>query len=149
MAKKKAAVKKVEGKVGLKKKTSKKATKKKGAVKSNLLSRKKFKFDALGSIDVESYGDISRDPRGGVLTMVVKVAAKGGTANFNDFGYTAVYRDITDQQWRSTNAVPTSDLDKKKGAITITFEKVRVGLDETLVDDELVVTILTSKSNRA
>jgi hypothetical protein len=148
MAKKKAAVKKVEGKVGLKKKTSKKATKKKGAVRSNLLSRKKFKFDASGSIDVESYGNISLNGDRTVLTMVVAVVAKGGP-NFDDFGYTAEYKDANAQQWRSTNVVPTTELGIKKGKIKITFEKVRVGLDETLVDDELVVTILTSKSNRA
>jgi len=80
--------------------------------------------------------------------MEVEVAARG-PASFNDFDYQAAYQDIGSVQWRSNSVVPKPPLGVRAGAITIIFKKVRVGLDETLVDDELVVTILTSKSNRA
>ncbi len=146
MAKKKAAVKKVEGKVGLKKKTSKKATKKKGAVKSNLLVGRKFPDNAQVFIVVTGRNIIAQSPT--ELTMEVEVAARG-PASFNDFDYQAAYQDIGSVQWRSNSVVPKPPLGVRAGAITIIFKKVRVGLDETLVDDELVVTILTSKSNRA
>lgn len=149
MAKKKAAGKQSKTSLGKKKGSSKKATKSKKKVsrKQSRLSDKKFPKDANVWVDIESYNDPVLNA--GNLEILVYVTARGPKSkSFCDFDYQAEYIDSEGKWWKSSSVEPVTPPDNKVGVLKFILGKVRSGGGQTLEEEELVVTVLTTKSTK-